>query len=353
MFALLVAIEPMSLYSVPERQRLPREIERVAKLLAAKLDVARLMRASPSPTFDRDFRRPRALAPSTRARVPVAESVARGRFSHPGLHHLGRAAGGLRKAIALEACIERALRLFQHHVQRRQLVERRGAPVGIALLLGERQRLLQRAKRLFQVTAVARGDADRHRGPVLEIGIGSPVQQLAGLLREAVRPGGVARRGARRWTARAAMSREARFQLACSPRASGGRRRPEHPRCSRRLQRPVHTAHRCGGARPGTKRPRARAARRARLGALRKSVKRRLDCQRLARDRRGRRRVSRRAANGDQHEAGEREARQYREAGVVRPAGSPLWRPSVANQSPPRADSAPWREPLANGRRSQ
>jgi hypothetical protein len=173
-------------------------------------------------------------------------------------------------------------------------------------LLGQRQRLLQRAERLFQVTAIARGDADRHRRPVLEVGVGSAVQQLAGLLREGVGPRGVAgepfdgRPHEQRCRKKRVFGGCGRLALQAvgdrqCVRAVAGR-----DRCLS-VQRVHVAAHRRGGSVGAPEQPGELL-----LGTFWKSVKRRLDFQRLAADPLGSRGRRRSAAHDGQRQ-GKRE----------------------------------------------
>jgi hypothetical protein len=69
MFALLVAIEPTSLYSMPRASDCRERSSALANCLRRSLMSARLMSASPSPTFDRDFRA--SASASSSIRVPA------------------------------------------------------------------------------------------------------------------------------------------------------------------------------------------------------------------------------------------------------------------------------------------
>jgi hypothetical protein len=80
------------------------------------------------------------------------------------------------------------------------------------------------------------------------------------------------------------MSQEARFRRVWPPRASGGRRPSVRPRCCRPRPLPVRTARTRGGARRGGSVGAPEQPGELLLGTFWKTVKRRLDFQRLAAD---------------------------------------------------------------------
>jgi hypothetical protein len=158
------------------------------------------------------------------------------------------------------------------------------------------------------MTAIARGDADRHRRPVLEVGVGSAVQQLAGLLREGVGPRGVAgepfdgRPHEQRCRKKRVFGGCGRLAL----QAVGDRQCVRAVAGARPL--PVRTARTRGGARRGGSVGAPEQRGELLLGTFWKTVKRRLDFQRLAADPVGSRGRGRSAAN-DEPDA--RQARAY------------------------------------------
>jgi hypothetical protein len=264
-------------------ERLPGELERVAEVLAAKLDVGKVDERQPLACF-----RPRLACEGERVlhrfqlARRIAECLVRGRFRHSRLDHLGRAAGGVGEAIGLDARVERVLRLLQHHIQRRELIQRRGAPVGVVLLLGERQRVLQRPQRLLELPAAAGRDADRQCGPVREIGIGGG-HQPPGLLGVRVSPwrrrprairGGAQQQRSRREAGSRAGVVASRWRRSATASASAdfARRRPL----------PGRRARTHAGDRPEGRRPPVVAARPSSfLGRAWEAVERCLDFLRL------------------------------------------------------------------------
>ena len=193
MFALLVAIDPTSLNSTERASDRRERSSAAAKSLRRSLMSARLMSASDSLTLDRDLRaRARASSIAASSRCGSSRALERRRCRHARLHHLGRAARSFRESVSLLARLERALRLLQRHVQGGKLIQRAGAAEGVALLLGQRQRILKRPEGFLEVTACARGDADRHRHPVFEaLGSAAPLSRIRASLATR-RPGGVA-----------------------------------------------------------------------------------------------------------------------------------------------------------------
>ena len=180
MFALLVAIYRDVVVLDGKGERLARQGERVAELLATQLDVGEV-----------DERQ--ALA-HLGARLPgegegvfhrrelayrFAQDLEGGGFRHPRLHHRSRAAGDLAEPIGREARVERALGLLQ--TSGTDWKADRGRPerrYGLFCCSASDSASCNAPRRFLQLPAAARGDADRHRRPVPR-GTGQPSRRAA------------------------------------------------------------------------------------------------------------------------------------------------------------------------------